>query len=42
LCSDLKAYEFDMYVLGPGRKDGRMLKVGMEDTKGSKFVKTKQ
>ncbi|XP_052249037.1 sperm flagellar protein 1-like isoform X8 [Dreissena polymorpha] len=26
----------------PGRKDSKLIKVGMEDTKGSRFIKTKQ
>ncbi|XP_053406834.1 sperm flagellar protein 1-like isoform X23 [Mercenaria mercenaria] len=34
--------EADQHQMTPGRKDSRMVKVGLEDTKGSRFVKTKQ
>ncbi|XP_045188757.2 sperm flagellar protein 1-like isoform X9 [Mercenaria mercenaria] len=33
--------EADQHQMTPGRKDSRMVKVGLEDTKGSRFVKTK-
>lgn len=35
-------YNFAHFLVTPGRKDNRMVKVGMEDTKGSRFAKTKQ